>query len=213
MNAQKKRQVKIALNLKQRLASYSESTKADFIIEARQEAEKIAGGAYGSLYCITIGYALLLQAEEFLGNETTLFGLGGFAARTKQSTSALGTNFKLIGAAFSAATHGARAMQEAENLQKATMDKTKEGGDGTDAAKTKKDKDWRRRQASDARLRVGENCRNRDATSRTFQFTETYTTRHHPAEVCQIFPQDAHCLYQPAQGCGKYNSAEIRNDF
>ncbi|CAB9520117.1 protein DnaJ [Seminavis robusta] len=137
---QKKRQVKIALNLKQRLASYSESTKADFIIEARQEAEKIAGGAYGSLYCITIGYALLLQAEEFLGNETTLFGLGGFAARTKQSTSALGTNFKLIGAAFSAATHGARAMQEAENLQKATMDKTKEGGDGTDAANTNSDK-------------------------------------------------------------------------
>jgi curved DNA-binding protein CbpA len=126
--SQKKRQVKIAHNLKERLKGYSPATKADFIIEARQEAEKIAAGAYGSLYCITIGYALLLQAEEFIGNEKTIFGIGGFAARTKQSTAALGTNFKLIGAALSAATHGAKAMQEAENLQKAAMEKSGEEG-------------------------------------------------------------------------------------
>jgi curved DNA-binding protein CbpA len=128
---QKKRQVKIAHNLKERLKGYSPSTKADFIIEARQEAEKIAAGAYGSLYCITIGYALLLQAEEFIGNEKTLFGIGGFAARTKQSTAALGTNFKLVGAALSAATHGAKAMQEAENIQKAAMEK-KDGEEGAE---------------------------------------------------------------------------------
>jgi X-domain of DnaJ-containing len=115
---QKKRQAKIANNLKKRLSSYTPSTKADFIIEARKEAEKIAAGAYGSLYCITIGYQLLLQAEEFIGDQTSFLGLGGLAARTKSSTSALGTNFKLIGAAFSA-----RAMQEAENLQRKAMEK------------------------------------------------------------------------------------------
>ena len=120
---QKRRQVKIAHNLKERLKGFSLSSQTEFITEARQEAEKIAAGAYGSLYCITIGYALLLQAEEFLGNEKTPFGIGGFAARTKQSTAALGSNFKLFGAALSAATHGAKAMQEAENLQKSAMEK------------------------------------------------------------------------------------------
>jgi len=127
---QKKRQAKIANNLKLRLQGYNPTTKEDFIMEARKEAENIADGAYGSLYCITIGYQILLQAEEFIGDHTSFLGLGGFAARTKSSTSAMGTNFKLIGAAISAATHGARAMKEAENLQNAAHKKEEEAAEG-----------------------------------------------------------------------------------
>ena len=147
---QKKRQLKIAQNLIKRLSKYTPATKADFIVTARKEAEKIAAGAYGSLYCITIGYALLLQAEEYLGFETSFLGLGGIAAQTKASASAVGTNFKLIGAAFSAATHGARAMAEAEEMQKKAQAKvagTKAAGAAgaaaaaaADAAKSTTDK-------------------------------------------------------------------------
>ena len=130
---QKKRQAKIAQNLKKRLSSYAPETKADFIMDCRQEAEKIVAGAYGSLYCITIGYALMLQAETYLGFETSFLGLGGLAARTKAGFSSTGTNFKLIGAALSAATHGARAMQQAEDMQKAAMEKTNDKGEGGEA--------------------------------------------------------------------------------
>ena len=126
---QKKRQAKIAQNLKTRLASYTPENKTQFIIDASNEAEKIAKGAYGSLYCITIGYALLLEAEAYLGFEQSFLGLGGIVARTKVSSAGVGTNFKLIGAALSAATHGARAMQQAEDMQKAAMGKADaEGG-------------------------------------------------------------------------------------
>ena len=62
---QQKRQIKIALNLKKRLATYSPAKKADFIMEARKEAEKIVAGAYGSLYCITIGWALMCNGTLY----------------------------------------------------------------------------------------------------------------------------------------------------
>lgn len=138
---QKKRQAKIAQNLKARLASYTPETKSQFILDASNEAEKIAAGAYGSLYCITIGYSLLLEAEAYLGFEQSFLGLGGIVARTKASSSGVGTNFKLIGAALSAATHGARAMQQAEDMQKAAMGKADtEGGKTTKDATSADDK-------------------------------------------------------------------------
>lgn len=132
---QKKRQAKIAQNLKKRLASYTPETRDQFILEASNEAEKIAAGAYGSLYCMTIGYALLLEAEAFLGFEQSFLGLGGIVARTKVSGAGLGTNFKLIGAALSAATHGARAMQQAEDMQKAAAAGATAGTATKDATK------------------------------------------------------------------------------
>lgn len=61
---QKKRQMKIAINLKKRVASYrGKATKAEFIMGARKEAEKMVAGAYGSLYCITIGWSLMCNGK------------------------------------------------------------------------------------------------------------------------------------------------------
>ena len=56
--------------------------------------------------------------------------MGGIAARTKKGASGVGSNFKLIGAALSAATHGARAMQQAEDIQKAHLEKKQQGEGG-----------------------------------------------------------------------------------
>ena len=115
---QRKRQVKCAQNLVKRIAQYDPKNKEEFIAAAQQEAMEIAKGAYGALYCITIGFALEVSAEEYLGFETTFLGMGGHLARTKKNASAFNANMKLLGAGFKAASAGSKAMKEAEELQK-----------------------------------------------------------------------------------------------
>lgn len=78
----------------------------------------------------------LFLAEEFLGWETSFLGLGGIAAGAKKSASGVGSTFKLIGAGFSAATHGAKAMQQAEDLQKAQLEKGTKNGEDAGATST-----------------------------------------------------------------------------
>eukprot|EP00545_Synedropsis_sp_CCMP1620_P000426 CAMPEP_0119006830 /NCGR_PEP_ID=MMETSP1176-20130426/2567_1 /TAXON_ID=265551 /ORGANISM="Synedropsis recta cf, Strain CCMP1620" /LENGTH=543 /DNA_ID=CAMNT_0006958835 /DNA_START=16 /DNA_END=1647 /DNA_ORIENTATION=+ len=123
---QRKRQVKCAQFLRTRIGAYDPTDAAKkqaFIQSCQNEAVEIAKGAYGDLYCITIGFALQVAAEEFLGFETTLFGVGGHLARSKKNASAFSTNMKLLGAGIKAASAGAKAMQEADELQKSVKEK------------------------------------------------------------------------------------------
>lgn len=120
---QRKRQVKCAQNLVKRIGIYDPQNKEEFIATAQQEAMEIAKGAYGALYCITIGFALEVAAEEYLGFETTFLGMGGHLARTKKNASAFNANMKLIGAGFKAASAGSKAMKEAEELQKTVQER------------------------------------------------------------------------------------------
>jgi hypothetical protein len=132
---QRKRQVKCAQHLRSRIENFDPNDagkKLAFFESCTNEAVEIAKGAYGDLYCITIGFALQVAAEEYLGFETTLFGMGGHLARTKKGASAFSTNMKLFGAGIKAASAGVKAMHEAEELQKAV--KEKGGVEGEDAA-------------------------------------------------------------------------------
>ncbi|KAI2505442.1 hypothetical protein MHU86_8965 [Fragilaria crotonensis] len=121
---QRKRQVKCAQNLVNRISRYDPTKKEEFIAAAQEEAIAIAKGAYGDLYCTTIGFALEVAAEEYLGFETSFLGMSGHLARTKKNASAFSANMKLLGAGLKAATAGSKAMKGAEELQKAA----KEGG-------------------------------------------------------------------------------------
>eukprot|EP00566_Odontella_aurita_P005835 CAMPEP_0113541892 /NCGR_PEP_ID=MMETSP0015_2-20120614/9298_1 /TAXON_ID=2838 /ORGANISM="Odontella" /LENGTH=568 /DNA_ID=CAMNT_0000441877 /DNA_START=17 /DNA_END=1726 /DNA_ORIENTATION=- /assembly_acc=CAM_ASM_000160 len=117
---QKKRQVKCAMNLRERVQPYLDG-KDDlntYVATCQEEAVKIAIGAYGEVYLMTIGFALEICAEEYLGFKSTPLGLGGHWARTRQNAGAFGTNMKLLGAGIKAASAGTRAMVEAENAQK-----------------------------------------------------------------------------------------------
>jgi curved DNA-binding protein CbpA len=130
-----KRQVQCAKNLRNRVKAFedipdkkSPESKAlidAFVKSCHEEAVQIAQGAQGDLYLKTIGFTLGVSAEEYLGFESTLWGLGGHLARTKQNASAFGGNMSLIGAGIKAATAGARAMQQAETLKK-NMEETGE---------------------------------------------------------------------------------------
>jgi hypothetical protein len=112
------RQLKCAQNLRTRIADFDENNQEPFLQQAREEAIKIAQGAYGSLYLNTIGFSLAVSAEEFLGFERSFLGLKGHVARSRKNASNIGTNFKLLGAGLKAAGAGSRAMHEAEKLQK-----------------------------------------------------------------------------------------------
>jgi len=130
-----KREVKCAKNLRTRITPFMDLfevkgpklAKEVFRQEVHEEAVKIAQGAQGDLYLKTIGFALEVNAEEYLGFESSFLGLGGHLARTKQNASGFGTAMGLLGAGVKAASAGVRAMQEAEKLQK-DMEERAAGG-------------------------------------------------------------------------------------
>ena len=66
---QKKRYVQCARNLRDRIAAYDPQNPEPFVDSCRQEAATIVAGAYGALYGITIGFAVEVAAQEYLGFE------------------------------------------------------------------------------------------------------------------------------------------------
>ncbi|KAL3921927.1 MAG: hypothetical protein SGILL_002486 [Bacillariaceae sp.] len=147
-----KRQVQCAKHLRMRIQPYMDlyETKGEqlakevFRQEVHEEAAKIAQGAQGDLYLKTIGFSLEVNAEEYLGWQTTFLGLGGHLARTKQNASGFGSTMGLLGAGIKAASAGVRTMQEAEKLQKDMEERggataaTASGGGGGDGMATEK---------------------------------------------------------------------------
>ena len=117
---QKLRQVTCAKNLRDRISTYSTEHREAFIQGCKDEATKICAGSFGDLYCMTIGFALQVAAEEYIGFETSLFGLGGHVARTKKNASGLASGMKLFSAGIKAVGAGSKVMREAEDLQKKT---------------------------------------------------------------------------------------------
>jgi curved DNA-binding protein CbpA len=126
----KKRQVTCAKNLRSRISDYEaidptnqtpeqvKELQQAFVHSCHDEAVQIVQGAQGDLYCQTIGFTLQVAAEEYLGFQTSLFGLGGHLARSRHNASAFGGTMKLVGAGIKAASAGTRAMQNAEQLKK-----------------------------------------------------------------------------------------------
>jgi curved DNA-binding protein CbpA len=126
----KKRQVTCAKNLRSRISTYEaidpntqtpeqvKELQQAFVISCHDEAVQIVQGAQGDLYCQTIGFTLQVSAEEYLGFQTSLFGLGGHLARSKHNASAFGGTMNLLGAGIKAASAGSRAMHNAEQLKK-----------------------------------------------------------------------------------------------
>jgi curved DNA-binding protein CbpA len=117
---QRKRQATCANHLLYRISKYDPKRQNEFIASVQEEAMLICKGAFGSVYCRTIGYTMQVAAEEYLGYENTFLGVGGHFARTKKTASAFSTNWKLLGAGIKAVSAGSKALKEAEEFQKAT---------------------------------------------------------------------------------------------
>jgi X-domain of DnaJ-containing len=96
------------------------------------EAKKICAGSYGDLYCVTIGFALQVAAEEYIGFEKTFLGLGGHVARTKKNASGFASGMKLLGAGIKAVASGSKVMRDVEDLQKKSTAKSAAEGPEND---------------------------------------------------------------------------------
>lgn len=132
---QRKREVKCALHIRGRIDPFmnDEMTPEQFHESCQEEAEKIAKTSFGPTFLATIGFALEVEADEYLGFATSFLGLEGHAARFKKKSNQMSTNLHIASAGIKAMSAGQKAYQEVEKVQQ-TMAKAKEGAGGEEAA-------------------------------------------------------------------------------
>jgi curved DNA-binding protein CbpA len=115
---QRRREVECALYLRERIAAFMSGMQdeSDFVLLAQEEAATITKGCFGDIFCTTIGFALEMEALEFIGTHTSYFGMGGTTARMKLKTHSIGNNMKILGAGIGAARAGSQAYKEMEKM-------------------------------------------------------------------------------------------------
>lgn len=95
----RKRQLEIALHLKNTVSGYVNGTdsKQAFRARAREEATKIAGSPFGKEYLTAIGSALVLEASQFLGFHKSILGwVSGAAFLVKKKVTRLKSMISII---------------------------------------------------------------------------------------------------------------------
>ena len=136
MLKQRKREVKCALNLREKIMPFMEAKEEDDIMVFKasiaKEASKIVSTSFGATFLVTIGFALEVEAEEYLGVQTSALGMGAMNARSRRFRKTTANNWKIMGAGINAATTGRKAMKEVEAAQKQLEEKKamKESGEG-----------------------------------------------------------------------------------
>jgi hypothetical protein len=117
---QRKREVKCALNIVKRVERFVNSveTEEQFVLSCQEEATKIVEGSFGDVFCTTIGFALQVEADEFLGFKTSFLGMEGHAARAKNNYKTMNNNMHILNAGVKAVSKGQKAMKEVESVQR-----------------------------------------------------------------------------------------------
>ena len=117
---QRKREVKCAMNLRARIAPFVDGTQneATYTLFCQEEAMKISKGSFGEVFSTTIGFALQVEADEFLGFSHSFLGVQGHVARTRRNVNSISTNFKIVGAGVNAMHAGRKAYRDVETIQK-----------------------------------------------------------------------------------------------
>lgn len=150
---QKKRQVDCAVFLRDRIQPYVDGTQGEeeFVALCQEEAATITKGSFGDIFCTTIGFALEVEATEFVGTHTSFLGVEGQAARLRKKGYSISNQWRLLGAGIGAARAGSQAYKEMESLQREQEAAAVSASDGTDAdaAATATAKQDRVRQATE----------------------------------------------------------------
>lgn len=122
---QRKRQIVCAKHFRKRIQPFVDNYQAgeegyasEFTLMVQAEAAEICTTPFGHVFCKTIGKALQLEATEFLGFETTVFGNwdAHSAAWEKRSVN-IQNNLRVVGAGISAVRAGSKAMKTVEEFQ------------------------------------------------------------------------------------------------
>jgi hypothetical protein len=92
-------------------------TAEQFEAACMGEAQEIAKGTFGGLYLTTIGFALEIEATEFVGFAKSFLGMDGHVARVKRKAAAFDSNMKILSTGLKAASAGNKAFKEVESVQ------------------------------------------------------------------------------------------------
>lgn len=112
---QEQREVDIALFLKEKIASKVD--EAEWVASLQEEAATITKGAFGDVFCRSIGYALYMEAEEFVAsNETNV--VKSTATAFKKRGYNMQNQWKVLGSFTAAASAGTKAYKHVDQLQK-----------------------------------------------------------------------------------------------
>jgi hypothetical protein len=121
---QRRREVKCAINVVNRINDYvtEQESEEQFTIGCQEEAVNIVKGSFGDLFCTTIGFALQVEAEEYLGFQTSFLGLEGHAARARKNFKTMGNNMSILNAGVKAVSKGQKAIKEVQSVQRGMQD-------------------------------------------------------------------------------------------
>jgi len=141
---QTKRELKIAINLREKIQPFVDGniTSEDFMAACEEEAKKIAEGSFGSIFLAAIGFQLEIEADEFIGMANSFMGIEGHTARARKQANFAAANFKIMGAGIRAASAGRKVCKEVEAVQQRAAEEslaeaTIETGGGATMPKTK----------------------------------------------------------------------------
>jgi X-domain of DnaJ-containing/DnaJ domain/Autophagy-related protein C terminal domain len=117
---QKKREVEIAMFLRDKIQPYVNGTvdEAEFVALCQAEAATITKGSYGDIFCTAIGFALEVEGADFVGTHTSFLGMEGQSAKLKKRTYILNNQMKVISSGIGAARAGRQAYKEVDKLQR-----------------------------------------------------------------------------------------------
>ena len=123
--SQRKRQVMCAINLRDRIAPYVDTTNEgetdeQFVLMCQAEAASICQTAFGHVFCTTIGKALELEAVEYLGfaSSPVIGNWEAHNAALQKRASSFGNNYRVLQSGISAVRAGSKAMKHVETMQK-----------------------------------------------------------------------------------------------
>merc|ERR1719491_1659372 len=141
---QTKREIKIALNLREKIQPYVDGkiSKEDFTKQCEEEAMKIAEGSFGNIFLAAIGFQLEIEADEYIGMATSFLGIEGHTARVRKQANFAAANFKIMGAGIRAASAGRKVCKEVEAVQQRAAEESQKeatvtAGEGATMQKTK----------------------------------------------------------------------------
>jgi len=151
---QRWREVKCAINLSKRIEPYVNGGESieSFTEGCKKEAELIGNGAYGATFLTTMGHTMQLEADEYLGFQSSFLGIEGHFARTKKKMTSINNNATIFGAGIRAARAGRRAYKDVEVAQINAQANTENSDNAEKKQKTEEDEEVAQAMAAAASL-------------------------------------------------------------
>jgi curved DNA-binding protein CbpA len=117
---QRKREVESAINIRELISAFVDGSQdeAEFTALVQGEAANITKSAFGDVFCTAIGYALQVEAEDFIGSYSSFLGVEGQSAKFRKRGYAWSNQWRIVGAGVNAARAGQQAYKEVGKLQK-----------------------------------------------------------------------------------------------